>query len=137
MPVFPVEGELSATSATDEPPEVISATPEEFDALLDARRDVLVVLYLWGPDCPNCEFFAKRLPALLIQLASAPVVLVKVDVYERPEFARRYGVFGIPHFLLFSDGKRLGKMSEFRGDAFWLGVVRDHLPKFRGDTTPV
>lgn len=110
-------------------PEVVAATPEEFDALLETRRDALIVLYMWGPDCPNCEFFAKRLPELLPQLAGAPLVLVKVDVYQRPDFARRYGVFGIPHFLLFTAGRRLGKMSEFRGDAFWLNVVKEHLPQ--------
>lgn len=110
-------------------PEVVAATPEEFDALLEARRDALIVLYMWGHDCPNCEFFAKRLPELLPQLTGAPLVIAKVNVYERPEFARRYGVFGIPHFLLFSAGRRLGKMSEFRGDSFWLNVVREHLPQ--------
>lgn len=110
-------------------PEVISATPEEFDSLLEDRRDALIVLYMWGPDCPNCEFFAKRLPELLPQLAGAPLVIAKVDVYQRPDFARRYGVFGIPHFLLFTEGRRLGKMSEFRGDSFWLGVVKEHLPQ--------
>ena len=110
-------------------PEVLAATPEEFDALLEARRDALIVLYMWGHDCPNCEFFAKRLPELLPQLADTPLVIAKVNVYERPEVARRYGVFGIPHFLLFSEGRRLGKMSEFRGDSFWLNVVREHLPQ--------
>ena len=55
-------------------------------------------------------------------------MLVKVDVYAHPAVAHRYGIHGIPHFLLFRGGKKLGKMSEFRGDAFWLGVIRDHLP---------
>jgi len=108
--------------------ELVSATPEEFDALLATRRDALLLLYLWGPNCPNCDFFATRLPKLREQLAGSPLVIVKVDAYAHPEFARRYGVFGIPHFLLFNDGKRLGKMSEFKGDAFWLAVVREHLP---------
>jgi thioredoxin-like negative regulator of GroEL len=116
---------LGAAAAS---PQVLAATPEEFDAFLASRNDILIVLYMWGPDCPNCEFFAKRMPALMEQLKGAPLVLVKVDVYARPELARRYGVFGIPHFLLFRAGKRLGKMSEFRGDAYWLGVIRDNLP---------
>ncbi|MFZ5897254.1 MAG: thioredoxin family protein [Myxococcota bacterium] len=119
---------IEGVQASKALPEVINATPEEFDVLLTTRTNVLLVTYMWGLDCPNCEFFAKRLPALLEELAGAPFVLVKVDVYSRPDFARRFGVFGIPHFLLFRDGKRLGKMSEFRGDQFWLTVIREHLP---------
>lgn len=113
---------------TGELPTVLAATPEEFDALLASEAERLIVLYMWGRDCPNCEFFAKRLPGLLEELRGARLVLVKVNVYERPDLAQRYGVFGIPHFLLFRGGKRLGKMSEFRGDGFWLEVIRDHLP---------
>ncbi|HEX4341569.1 MAG TPA: thioredoxin family protein [Polyangiaceae bacterium] len=52
----------------------------------------------------------------------------KVDVYTHVEPARRYGVFGIPHFLLFRSGKRIGRMSEFRGDRFFTEVIREHLP---------
>jgi thioredoxin 1 len=118
--------ELDAATAL---PEVVMATPDEFDALLESRPDVLLLLYLWGTNCPNCDFFATRLPLLRKQLAGAALVIVKVDAYTHPEFARRYGVFGIPHFLLFSGGKRLGKMSEFKGDAFWLAVIREHLPE--------
>ena len=81
---------------------------------------------MWGPDCPNCDFFATRLPLLLEQLAGENVSFVKVDVYTYPELARRYGVYGIPHFMLFRGGKRIGRMSEFRGDAFFTAVIREH-----------
>jgi thioredoxin-like negative regulator of GroEL len=103
--------------------------PAALDALLEREKDALVVVYMWGPDCPNCEFFAKRLPLLWPELEGDRVVLAKIDVYEYPEVARRHAVFGIPHFLLFKGGRRLGKMSEFRGDAFWLSVIRENLPQ--------
>lgn len=102
--------------------------PEGLDALLEREKEALVVVYMWGPDCPNCDFFAKRLPLLWPELQNDRVVLAKIDVYEHPEVARRHAVFGIPHFLLFRGGKRLGKMSEFRGDSFWLSVIRENLP---------
>ncbi len=110
-------------------PEVLAATPDELDAILSRRADALVVLYMWGPDCPNCEFFATRLPGVLRALAGANVAFVKVDVYAHPELARRYGVYGIPSFMLFRDGRRIGKMSEFRGDAFFTDVIREHVPQ--------
>ena len=54
----------------------------------------------------------RRLPTLLQALAGVPFKLYAVDVYAHPEVARRFAVFGIPHFLLFKGGKKLGKMSE-------------------------
>ena len=86
----------------------------------------LLVVYLWGPDCPNCVIFKRSLPKLLTQLTDVIADFVAVDVYAYPEVGRRFGVFGIPHFLLFKAGKKLGKMSEFRGESFWLSVVREH-----------
>jgi thioredoxin 1 len=108
-------------------PEVIAVTPEELDARLAARDGCLIVLYLWGPDCPNCVIFKRHLPALLEGLHDAEFSLLMLDVYAHPEVALRYGVFGIPHFLLFKGGAKIGKMSEFRGERFWSAVVRENL----------
>jgi thioredoxin 1 len=106
--------------------EVSDVTPAELDELLERRSSQLLVLYLWGPDCPNCVIFKRSLPALLEALADVDFRFLQLDAYAYPEVARRYAVYGIPHFLLFKSGKRLGKMSEFRGEAFWESVVREH-----------
>jgi len=108
-------------------PEVVAVTPEELDARLADKDSRLLVLYLWGPDCPNCVVFQRQLPGLLEQLEDAEFTLLKLDAYAYPELARRYAVFGIPHFLLFKSGARIGKMSEFRGAQFWCAVIREHL----------
>jgi thioredoxin-like negative regulator of GroEL len=117
----------TSESDQDGAPRVVDATPEDFDAILARGLDALVVLYMWGPNCPNCEVFSARLPHFLRALVGTNVLFVKVDVYAYPELARRYGVFGIPHFLLFREGRRLGRMSEFRGDAFFTQVIREQL----------
>lgn len=109
-------------------PTILTATPADFDQAITPESGELVVVYFWGPDCPNCDVFAAHFPHLLEQLRGAPLRLVKVNAYEHPELATRFGLFGIPNFLLFRDGRKIGRMSEFRGDAWWLGVVRDHLP---------
>lgn len=98
----------------------------ELDAELAAAGEQLLVLYLWGPDCPNCVIFKRRLPVLLESLADVRFRLLALDVYTHPEVATRFAVHGIPHFILFKAGKKLGKMSEFRGDRFWVDVVREH-----------
>jgi thioredoxin 1 len=100
-------------------------TPDQLDALLATPNARLLLLYLWGPDCPNCELFKRSLPRLLPELDPLPVDFVALNAYEHPELARRYAVYGIPHFLLFKGGKKLGKMSEFKGEAFFLDVIRE------------
>jgi thioredoxin-like negative regulator of GroEL len=106
--------------------ELTPIEPAALDGVLAAHSAELCVIYLWGPDCPNCVIFKRRLPHLLAALADVPFKLYGLDVYAHPEVARRFAVHGIPHFLLFKKGQRLGKMSEFRGDGFWCQVIREH-----------
>ena len=103
--------------------------PDELEVRLATSSGRLLLLYLWGRDCPNCEIFKRSLPRLLPQLEQLPVDFVALNVYEHPEVARRFAVYGIPHFLLFHDGNKLGKMSEFRGEAYFLAVVREQAEK--------
>jgi len=105
------------------------ATPENFDALVMEPWNELVVVDFWGPGCPNCEVFAAAEPLLLEALRGARMRVVKVNAYAHESLARRFALFGIPTFLLFKDGKRIGKMSQYHGREYWLGVVRDHLPE--------
>jgi thioredoxin 1 len=100
--------------------------PSALDERIASAGEKLVLAYLWGPDCPNCLIFKRSLAKLLEQLADIRVEVLEVDVYAHPEVATRYGVHGIPHFLLFKHGKKLGKMSEFRGEKYWLDVIREH-----------
>lgn len=113
-------------------PRLVTATPEQFRTLLAETDAQLLLLYLWGKNCPNCDFFASRLPNLLAELAGERILLVKVNVYDHPELAREFGVYGIPHFLLFKGGRRIGKMSEFKGDSFWLAVLRENASGLGG-----
>ena len=109
-------------------PPSYDATPESFDTLVLEPRGELVVVDFWGEGCPNCDVYAEAEPSLLGELEGAPLRVVKVNAYQHEELARRFGLFGIPTFLLFRDGKLLGKMSQYYGREYWLGVVREHLP---------
>jgi thioredoxin-like negative regulator of GroEL len=100
-----------------------------FDQRVLEPHGELVVVEFWGPDCPNCEVFERELPGLLESLGEVPARLVRVNAYEHTHLAQRFGLFGVPTFLLFRNGKRLGKMSQYQGREFWLAVVRENLPK--------
>lgn len=108
--------------------EILESDAAHFDHDVVSVRDELVVVYFRGAGCPNCDFFATRLPGLREALADAPVRLVKFDAYAESELATRFAVAGIPRFDLWRDGQRLGRMSEFRGDEYWLAVIRENLP---------
>ncbi|MDY7232375.1 thioredoxin family protein [Hyalangium rubrum] len=110
-------------------PATYEATAETFEALVLQPKDELVVVDFWGEGCPNCDVYAAAEPSLLSELEGAPMRVVKVNAYKHEELALRFGLFGIPTFLLFRDGKLLGKMSQYYGRDYWLGVVREHLPR--------
>jgi thiol-disulfide isomerase/thioredoxin len=99
------------------------------DAQLEGAHGDLVVVEFWGPGCPNCDFFEAELPRLLESLRGERVRFVRLNAYAHPDVATRFGLFGIPAFHLYRDGRRLGRMSEYRGRDYFLGVLRDHLPK--------
>ena len=106
---------------------VHEATDQTFDALVRAPRGELVIVDFWGDHCPNCEVFERDRPLLLEALGDAPARLVRVDAYAHPELARDFALYGVPTFLLFRDGKLLGRMSQYHGQDYWLGVVRERL----------
>jgi len=107
---------------------LVDVTPAELESRLSSstRASRLLIVYLWGRDCPNCVIFKRSLPKIMERLADVEADFVALDVYTHPEIGQRYGVMGIPHFILFKDQKKLGKMSEFRGESYWASVIREH-----------
>jgi thioredoxin 1 len=102
--------------------QLVTGTPETLDGYLAAPDDQLVVVYFWGPQCPNCEVFAKDLPQLMETLPKN-VTLVKTNAYEHPDLARRFALFGIPGFVLFKGGRKLGMMRQYYGRDYWQAVI--------------
>ncbi len=106
---------------------MLEATPETFDQLIQ-ERDKLIVVYFWGTDCPNCDVFKAALPSMMPELSALPIRFISVDAYTHMDLARRFGLAGVPAFLLFRNGDRLGMMREFRGKAFFTAVLRENCP---------
>lgn len=114
---------------------VYEATHETFDGLVFAPRGELVVVDFRGAGCPNCDAFARDAPGLLSELEAEALRVVKVDARAEDVVARRFGLVGIPTFLLVRDGTLLGRMSRYHGRAYWLAVVREHLPRPAGPSS--
>ncbi|MGN2242241.1 hypothetical protein ACFWZU_01885 [Frateuria sp. GZRR33] len=91
----------------------------ELDAALAEPVDGLAILFLWGRDCPNCDI-AKRAMLLARERFQWPRVRWLHDnVYEDPGMATRFGLHGIPAFIVFAGTRKLGRITSWPGaDAF-------------------
>jgi thioredoxin-like negative regulator of GroEL len=97
-----------------------------FDSkIAEAAEDELVCVFFWGHDCPNCEIAKKVLVDRKLEVDGLRMKWYQANVYEDFELATRFGLFGIPVFLFFKNGKKLGKTSPFPGfDPFYDAVSK-------------
>ncbi|WP_025321902.1 thioredoxin family protein [Deferrisoma camini] len=81
--------------------------------VLGSRAPVIVVV--WGPECPVCADYEVSVGQMAIRLYGEARVL-RLNIEENPETARRYGIEGVPMVLLFRDGRLLAQLPGPRGE---------------------
>ncbi|MDZ4762886.1 MAG: thioredoxin [Alphaproteobacteria bacterium] len=106
---------------------VKSVTDESFDGdVLGASKPVIVDF--WAEWCGPCKQVSAHLESLAEDLGET-VSVFKINIDDNPMTAGRFGVRGLPTFMIFQDGKvtatHLGAMSKTRM-AEWL---RESAPK--------
>ena len=116
-----VERTMDVFAALDMQP-VDAATLD--DALLEAG-DAVRILFLWGNDCPNCDVAKAQLLQAPDRFRWDDVAWLHQNVYDEPALATRFGLHGIPAFMVFRGQRRIGRISPWPGrDAFVAAIER-------------
>ncbi len=83
--------------------DVIPLTSSSFDEFLENTR-LPVLVDFWADWCMPCRIMAPVIKEIARDYAGK-AVFAKINVDENPEIASRYNIMGIPHFIIFSNGR--------------------------------
>jgi thioredoxin 2 len=106
-------------------PWIVDAGADSFDAEITASVPVLVDM--WAAWCGPCKMVTPIVEDLAHSHAGR-LKVVKLDVDAAPDIAARYGVQGIPTFLLIRDGQEADRLVGAAPRRQIEGWLEGHLP---------
>lgn len=79
-----------------------------FDAVIN---DDLVLVDFYATWCGPCKMLSPVLEEIANERSN--ISIVKVDIDESSDLARKYGVMAVPTLILFKNGKEISKQTGF------------------------
>ena len=104
--------------------EPIEVGPAEFDEIVRNAR-VPVLVDFWAAWCAPCRMAAPEVAKTAREMAGRAIVL-KVNTEQHPDVAARFGVQGIPNFVVLKSGLVLRQQAGVAPSAAmnaWLAAV--------------
>lgn len=91
------------------------------DMLVDDGQ--IRILFLWGRDCPNCDIAKAQMLLSPERFQWDNVQWLHDNVYEDPAMGTRFGLHGIPAFVVFRGTKKLGRISQWPGTSAFVDAI--------------
>src|SRR3569623_3293605 len=123
----PVTSQPANNAASGNSPHIKDSGLATFAAdVLEASREVPVIVDFWAPWCGPCKTLGPSLEAA-VNAANGAVKLVKVNIDENPEIAQQLRIQSIPTVYAFKHGQPvdgfMGALPESQVNAFVSGLT--------------
>ncbi|OZI30921.1 thiol reductase thioredoxin [Bordetella genomosp. 10] len=92
--------------------------------VVQAPGDDLRCVFLWGADCYNCNVFKQTAMLHKDALLELGLTWFECNVYDDVALGQRFSLHGVPAFMMFRRGKRLGRISGWPGLPQFAGAVQ-------------
>lgn len=97
---------------------------KEFDEVIKSKKIVLVDFFAtW---CGPCRMLSPVLEEVLEE-SKGEFDIVKVDVDESYDLAKKFGVMSVPTMIIFQEGIETGKMIGYRQKDDILEEIKSYL----------
>lgn len=104
----------------------------DIDEHIAAAGDRLVCVFFWGYQCFNCDLAKKAMLDRPDLIHALDLAWLHANVYEDRELGMRFGLHGIPVFMFFHRGKKLGRATGWHGHAQFEAAVANARLKAAG-----
>jgi len=102
----------------------LELTKENFEE--EKNKDGLLMVDFWASWCGPCKMMLPIVEELESDL-DGQARIAKVNIDEQPEIAGEFGVFSIPTFITFKDGKEVSREVGARPKAKLLESITSNL----------